>query len=145
MIDSVYVRFTVSRNLNYKPNSKTKVKSSMPKYYNYLMGMKLLHTDSEKASVLNSFFGGMFTKENLINLPQMDNNSHRKSLSNIHISPELVCCKARSLSPSKSLGPDGYHPKLFKESTEQLCTTLSLLFNKSAFTEGVLPQDLESG
>ena len=64
-------------------NSKTKVKSSIPNIMSP-DGNKAT-VDSEKASALNSDFGHVFTKENLNNLPQMDNYSYRESLSQIYI------------------------------------------------------------
>jgi len=56
----------------------------------------------------------------------MDRRPYCEPLSNIHITSDLVCSKLKSLSPGKSLGPDGYHPRLLNQTAEQLCLPLCL-------------------
>ena len=119
-------------------NSKTKIKSSVPNIN--LPDGNVATTDFEKASAFNTYFSSVFTNEDLNNLPQMQSCSYRESLINVHISPDLVCSKLRTLLASKSSGPDGFHPKLLKETADQLCIPLCQIFNKS-LKEGVLPQD----
>lgn len=122
---------------NYVRN-KTKVKSSIPNMCTSVDSVAT--TDSEKAAVLNSYFASVFTKENLSNLPQMDRYSYCEPLSDIDITIDLVLSKLKSLSPNKSPGPDGYHPKLLNQTAEQLCLPLCLIYRKS-LAEGLLPSD----
>ena len=60
--------------------------------------------------------------------------------SNIHITSNLVCSKLKSLSPSKSPGPDGYHLRLLNQTTELLCLPSCLIYRKSS-AKRILPSD----
>jgi len=111
--------------------SKTKAKSSIPNIS--APDGNEATTDFEKATVLNSHFGTVFTKENLSNIPHMYTYPYSKRLSNIHITSNLVCSKLKSLSPSKYL-------RLLNQTAELLCLPLCLIYRKS-LAEGILPFD----
>ena len=52
----------------------------------------------------------------------------------------MILEKLQALNPSKSQGPDGWHPYFLKELSEELSILLSILFQKS-LKERVVPAD----
>ena len=118
--------------------SKTKTRSKIPS----LMkedGSKA-STAAEKAEVLNSFFGSVFTDENMDTIPEDSVAFLGKYLNTFEIIPDAVLKKLEDLNPGKSPGPDGWHPVLLKFLAEELAVPLSMIFQKSS-NEGVLPSD----
>ena len=59
-------------------------------------------------------------------------------MSSVQVSPECVWRQLCGLNPSKSTGPDHYHPRIFREVRGVLLRPLLLLFKKS-LEEGQLP------
>ena len=59
-------------------------------------------------------------------------------MTDIHISEDDAYEKLCSLDISKSSGPDGWHPRFFKEAALELTKLLSVLFQKS-LDAGELP------
>ena len=51
----------------------------------------------------------------------------------------MVDKKLCKLNPTKSPGIDNVHPRLLKECHSELCSVLTMIFNKS-ISEGALPQ-----
>ncbi len=96
-------------------------------------------SDTEKAETLNNFYSSVFTNEDTDNIPPFELRSN-VSIDALHTSPEEVLKKLKDLKPDKSPGPDGLHPRVLRETSDVLCTPLSMLFNKS-FEESVLPPD----
>ena len=62
----------------------------------------------------------VFINEDLDNLCHINSYQYNVQFSNISVTTEQVYCKLRSLKPFKSPGPDGFHPRILKEATEQL-------------------------
>ena len=117
--------------------SKTKTRSKIPPL---MSDGTLASTDKEKAEVLNKFFSSVFTVEDMENMPNSNNDFKGKFLDSFVIDKELVHKKLLELNPSKSPGPDGWHPFLLKSLADELSFPLSVLFQKS-LNEGVLPND----
>ena len=61
-------------------------------------------------------------------------------MADIQITKEDVYNKLLKLNISKYPGPDNSHPQMLKELAEELCTPLSIIFNKT-LSEEVLPED----
>ena len=55
----------------------------------------------------------------------------------------IVHKKLLDINPNKSPGPEGWPLLALKETAEQICTPLSILFKKS-LQSGILPQDWKS-
>ena len=102
--------------------------------------MKVLISPLQKAELLNSYFSGVFTSENLETLPGILDFNYERSLSVVNVINEIVYHKLINLKSSKSAGPDGIHPKVLKETAAQLCVPLTILFNRS-LDEELLPED----
>ena len=81
----------------------------------------------------------MFTKENLENIPAVEDRHFQESLSDISFTKDDVLQKLKALKISKSPGPDGHHPHVLKEVAEALADPLTLVLNKILST-GTLPQ-----
>ena len=62
------------------------------------------------------------------------------SLHTVKISPNIVHKKLLDVNQNKSPGPEGWPLLALKETAEQICKPLSILFKKS-LESGILPQD----
>ncbi len=71
--------------------------------------------------------------------PHLERRQADHDLVDIEITEEKVTKVINQLKPSKSAGPDNFHPKLFKETLESIRTPLTLIFKKTLH-EGKLPE-----
>ena len=97
----------------------------------------LTQDDSEKAEVLNNFFSSVFTEEDKSDVPDFVTNQE-DFISELNVSREEIIKKLKSLKPDKSPGPDGLHPRVLRELSEEIADPLEIIFNKSMGT-GKLP------
>jgi hypothetical protein len=104
----------------------------------------LTTSDFEKAETLNSFFSSVFTQENTEELPTFEHRQFAAPLQGVDISVEDVRKKLTGLKVSKSPGPDGIHPRVLKELSDELSIPLQHIFVKSV-SEGILPQAWKDG
>ena len=139
----------IARNMRENPkafwnyiNSKVKHKKGVPDLYGE--DGQLTTNDKEKAEALGKFFQQVFTVEDLINPPTLENRDYDHPLNNIHITPESVRKKLSNLKVHKSPGPDGLHPRILKELESTLATPLAIIFNKM-ITSSSLPEDFKIG
>ena len=116
-------------------NSKTKVKSGVPEL---ITETTKAVSDEEKATALNKFFTEVFTREDLSYIPTLDDHPVKSNLLEIEISQEDIIKKLESLNPNKSMGYDGIHPKVLKETAKTIAKPLSIIFKQSLDT-GSLP------
>ena len=120
-------------------NSRTKTRPKVPSLER--KDKSLASTDTEKAEVLNTFFASTFTKEDLTNIPDMEDSPFTgECLNTFVITPEMVLKKLQDLNPGKTPGPDGWHPIFLKNIADLISLPLSILFQKS-LDEGLLPPD----
>ena len=99
--------------------------------------------DQAKATLLNRFFSSVFTDEDLATVPVLL-PSRGPTIENLTITGEMVKKQLDGLKVYCSPGPDGIHPRILKESAEQVARPLSILFQKSLDT-GLLPDDWKTG
>ena len=101
-----------------------------------------LQPGQETADALNNFLTSVFTKEDSeVPTPvQMYKGPEDEKLTNIKIDEETVKKKLEKLDPSKAAGPDDIPPSLLKNLADELCTPITLIFNKS-IEEGLVPED----
>ena len=102
----------------------------------------LTENDSEKAHVLNNFFCSVFSVESDDDIPTFDSGTDAK-LSDVKITQEMMLKALKALKPSKSPGPDEIHPRVLRETAEELSLPLKILFDKTMDT-GKIPQDWKS-
>ena len=83
----------------------------------------------EKAEVLGTYFGNVFTVE-----PEGEVDSvpirHVPTLEIIDFSNNKIGKVLDNMKKSKSPGPDGIHPRIIKEGGANLALPLSMLFKK---------------
>ncbi len=129
------VKHNVKAFYNYA-NSKLKTRSQVGDLV--MENGKRTSSDKEKAETLNSFYASVFTQENKDNLPDFEDRIHENFLDSIIVSDKMIKDKLLKLKVNKSPGPDGIHPRIIKELTDQLIKPLKILFTRS-LQEGVLP------
>ena len=97
-------------------------------------------SDKDKASVLNSFFTSVFTREDMTNMPEQPEQHSVREMDSIVFTLCDVAKKLERLNPNKSTGPDGMHPKVLRELSTTLAEPLYAIFTQSMNT-GKLPKD----
>ena len=81
----------------------------------------------------------MFTEEKINSFPLFEDRSNGLTLQNIDINEALVKEQLQNLKVNKTPGPDGLHPRILSELSNELTEPLILLFQKS-LDEGVVPK-----
>ena len=97
----------------------------------------LTDNDLDKASVLNQFFASVFVHEGETPIPSFDTKCSN-SLSLVNITTDDMLNRLKSLKINKSSGPDGIHPRILYENSEQLAYPLTLLFD-ATMNSGSIP------
>ena len=105
---------------------------------------KLTQNDKEKSEVLSDFFTSVFTDEPPGDIPELDTPKAKSEINSIKITVEIVEKKLKNLNPNKSPGLDELHPKLLKETTQQIKTPLYEIF-KTSLEEGKIPKQWKLG
>ena len=102
----------------------------------------MITTDDGRAEILNDFFTSVFLKEDLSNIPRVNEGeySNGKNISSIRITAEEVEKKLKKLNTQKAQGPDQIPPKVLKEISKEIAKPLSILFNKS-IEKGIVPTE----
>lgn len=125
---------TKPKNFHALVNSRLKVKSSISEL---TTPDQTATTDTEKAEMLNKYFGSVFTKEDWSNMPEYDR--HEKAAPEVIIDVEDVAKRLRSLDVNKSPGPDQIHPRILKELADVIAPVVAALYKKS-IEAGDMPQ-----
>jgi hypothetical protein len=99
-----------------------------------------ISSDEGKATVLNQFFSSVFTDEDLNSIPDIEERPVGSYLTGFEIHEEEVLMRLVVLNTNKSRGPDGFRPRLLKESATVLAGPLTVFFQKN-LNEGTLPSD----
>ena len=130
-----------------------KIKTNPKAYWNYVNSKKkckirinslrnpdgeLTEDDTEKVDILNKFFTSVFTKEDLTNIPELNDDYQGPLLINIDFSESDIEEILKSLKIHKSPGPDNLHPRLLKELATVLSKPFYIIFRISIDT-GKLP------
>ena len=101
-------------------------------------------TDVQKAEVLNSFVGSVFTTDGEGDMPLFERRAYNTGLVDLSITKEKTERVLKTLETSKSPGPDGLHPRPLEEMAEQLAEPFQALFS-TLLEEGILPQGWKDG
>ena len=100
----------------------------------------LISDDLQMSEMLNSYFGSVFTNENLNDkLPEVEQvfkGDLSSNLTDIIITPEVVIEKLKKLKSYKAPGTGGLVSDFFLKTSETICLPLSIIFRKS-LDEGV--------
>ena len=113
-------------------NSKTKLRQSVPDLFIDEKANVKTKSNVEKVEVLGKFFSSVFVKEpDWTWLLREEERPKIKNLLKIQITQEDLQKKLQALNPNKSPGPDGIHPKIFKETASVISEPLQMIFNES--------------
>ena len=94
--------------------------------------------DTDKADLLNTFFASVFVNEPTGELPIFDIRYHGTPVTELKIDLQDLTKRLKYLNASKSMGPDGCHPRVLKETADILNVPLQTIFDKT-FAEGRIP------
>ena len=90
----------------------------------------LVHDDKAICEELNSFFGSVFTREEVNHLPEFDEVHNEQTIDTVQISPEMIIKEISKLPPSTSCGPGGYTNRFLKEYCHVISEPLCIVFNE---------------
>lgn len=99
----------------------------------------LVSSDKDKANLLNDFFASVFTRENTRTIPDFEKGYNGTPVTEINITKDKVLKDLKSLNVSKSMGPDGCHPRILKETADIIYEPMYEIFKKS-YEEGEVPK-----
>ena len=94
----------------------------------------------QKQLALNEFFSDAFTEEDTSYIPSFHAEDIRKPLEELKITEEKVKERLESLNPHKSPGPDGLHPRVLKELSNEISKPLAIIMQRS-LDEHTLPHN----
>ena len=116
--------------------SKSKTKTTVSKLQ--MENGALSTNDQETAKTLNDYFTTVFEREPDGPLPVFPERNYQDILQTTEITETKVEKAINALNPSKSQGPDNFHPKFLKETKDQITKPLKIIYEKS-LNEGKIP------
>ena len=100
----------------------------------------LIHDDLMKANIFNSYFGSVFTDEDVSNLEDLrcSSTEYPQLIDSVTVSTSEVYEFLRVLDSRKACSPDLFPARLLKKGAEEISYSLSKIFNLS-LCKGILP------
>ena len=96
------------------------------------------NSDREKANILANYFSSVFTQEpNHIDIPALPKKRHETPMQKLEITRLDVYKMLKSLNINKSPGPDGIHPRILVELSDQIAIPLTIIFKNSLRTHTI--------
>ena len=99
---------------------------------------QLTSDSKEKAEIFSDFYQSVFTIEPDGDIPVLPPREVLHQMPKLQITESSIEKVLKKLKPNKSPGPDGLHPKFFRELAGCICIPLCIIFNYS-LENGVLP------
>ncbi|MES9905973.1 MAG: reverse transcriptase family protein [Sedimenticola sp.] len=139
---------------NYEKDLASKIKTDSKLFWKYVKSKSNTQTsigdletktgnktsnDQEIAECLNDCFSSVFVKDREGANPNFEVKQPDHELVDIDITEEKITKIINQLKPSKSAGPDNFHPRLFKGTLDSIKKPLELLYKKS-ISEGEVPE-----
>jgi Reverse transcriptase (RNA-dependent DNA polymerase) len=103
-------------------------------------GGRTVQDDGEMAELLHRFFSGIFTREDVTNIPDPEPTGCRQELSGVNITVRAVKDKIRRLRVDGVAGPDRIGPLLLKKLEEEIAWPLTRVMRVS-LRDGSVPED----
>ena len=101
---------------------------------------RVVQEEREMAEVFNEFFSSVFTRENLGDVPDPQQQHAGEMLSDVKITTKKVMEKIKKLKRGAAAGPDKIGPQLLQELIEVISSPLATMMRKT-LEEGVVPED----
>ena len=151
-------RQITNQKIDFEKRMSTNIKSNPKIFWNYVKyttgGQKDVPTlknsqgtsvtcNLEKAELFNNYFSEVYTKEDLVNVPEPAIIHNIPPLEKCVLTLATVKKQLEKLNISKAAGPDQIHPKLIFELRENLALPLYIIYQKS-LREGKLPSQWKS-
>ena len=95
----------------------------------------IVTTDNDMDNTLNDYFSSVFTKEQLNNIPQLDQYEGNTIIDTFNFRVHEVQEKLQHLNIYKSTRPDLLQPRILQALEDSLSAPLTYIFNSSAETE----------
>ena len=104
-----------------------------------------METDGEKAETLNAyfgsvdclFFGSVYSQEDVSIMPSQELRSEA-TISDVAFTSQDKDCPLAHMDINKSPGPDGIHSRVLRETHEEICEPLRMIFK--LLREGSVPK-----
>ena len=91
----------------------------------------LVVDDKEMAEILNNHYCNMFTREDLSDMPSVENLYHGEEyLSSVNFTAEKVTAKLKKLKPTSAPGPDRVWTKVLHDLAEVLASPLAIIYTE---------------
>ena len=133
-----------------------KIKSNPKDFYKYVRQKKVVtssigplclengeHVNNEvgMAETLNEYFASVFTCENINDFAEMPlDPDNTNVLNDCEFTENSILKVLENINIYKTPGPDGIAPRVLKETKNEICKPLSIIFNKS-LNSGKIPRD----
>ncbi len=143
LMDIKYDSYINSFDIKLKDNPKKfwslfKIKTKAKSLPNTLhLGDQTATEPLKIAELFNQHFFSVFSKPDSNPLPAL-NHTPTVAVNRLVIPQRDVLQVLKELDTSKAVGPDGFSPKLLKECGDELCPSLTIIFNNSLLS-GSLP------
>ena len=144
--------------IDYEQKLSVNIKNDNKSFYTYVrskqkrkdtvgplknMQDEVISNDVEIAELLNNYFGSVFTKEDLENIPEpmrMFKGGIKEEITEVFITKNCVAGHLKNLKNNKSPGIDALHPMFLREIREEISEVLADIMNRSLKT-GEIPRD----
>ena len=111
-------------------NSRKPVKSTLGPLKD--QNERIISSDEGMASILNEYFCTVYTEEDTSTIPRAPiTYQGNEPLDYINITEDIIISKIRKLKSNKSPGPDGFHPRVIKETAEGCAPHFCSIFKTS--------------
>ena len=101
---------------------------------------QLFNDNKNMATILNDYFGSVFTNPDGASIPIPDTQVFGSPISNISFTERDIIKKIMNLKPSSSAGPDKISSKFLQTFASEVSVPLTLIFDKS-MVSGDVPAD----
>ena len=123
--------------------SKSKTRPGIPDLVNQNIEnpqeKKMTETNKEKADVLVEYFSSVFTKEDLEDMPDMEEQTD-ETLNDIIFTVEDINARLKRLNKTKSAGPDELSPRILLELADVIDKPTTHIF-RTTLDNGVIPSE----